>query len=125
MKIDSNLLRLPLVVVTCLLVFTACDDGGRNALDRSADAFGALAQRSGDSLVPGGEARLKERVSTALAAERGVDSNAIAVTVNRKGEVKLEGVVPAEQIIRADIVVRKVAGVTEVINALQPGAPRS
>jgi hyperosmotically inducible protein len=69
--------------------------------------------------------QLKERVSSALAASRGVDANAISVTVNRKGEVKLDGVVPADQIIRADIIVRKVAGVTEVINALQPEAALS
>jgi hyperosmotically inducible protein len=125
MKIFLDLLRIPLVLATCMVVFAACSDGSGNALDRRAVAAGALNQGSGGSFVPGGDAQLKERVSTALAASPSVDANAIAVTVNRKGEVKLDGVVPADQIIRADIIVRKVAGVTEVINALQPEAPLS
>ena len=125
MKIFLDLLRIPLVLATCMVVFAACSDGSGNPLDRRAVAAGALSQGSSGSFVPGGDAQLKERVSTALAAGHGVDANAIAVTVNRKGEVKLDGVVPADQIIRADIIVRKVAGVTEVINALQPEAPHS
>lgn len=67
---------------------------------------------------------LKTRVVEALRQDSSLHTDSMIVTV-REGEVKLNGVVPAEQITRADSVVRKVDGVRVVINALRPTTPSS
>ncbi|MBV5285610.1 MAG: BON domain-containing protein [Methyloversatilis discipulorum] len=67
---------------------------------------------------------LKTRVVDALRQDSSLNTDSMIVTV-REGEVKLNGVVPAEQITRADSVVRKVDGVRVVINALRPTTPSS
>ena len=67
---------------------------------------------------------LKTRVVEALRQDSSLNTDSMIVTV-REGEVKLNGVVPAEQITRADTVVRKVDGVRVVINALRPTTPSS
>lgn len=70
------------------------------------------------------EAALPGRIKQALKADSQVNVEAISVTVN-KGQVTLNGNVPADQIIRADTIARSVPGVKEVINALQPTLPPS
>ncbi|TDN55915.1 BON domain-containing protein [Azoarcus indigens] len=67
---------------------------------------------------------LRARVNAALGADSRVQASAITVTVAR-GQVTLDGLVPADQITRADAIAREVAGVEEVINALRPAMPAS
>jgi osmotically-inducible protein OsmY len=67
------------------------------------------------------DAELKSRVNAALTADGHLQAEAITVTV-KKGEVTLAGVVPVEQIARADDVARRINGVAVVINALRGAA---
>jgi osmotically-inducible protein OsmY len=64
------------------------------------------------------------RIEQALTADKGIDAAAVSMTVN-KGGGPLNGTVPADQITRIDAMVREVAGVKIVINALRPIMPAS
>jgi hyperosmotically inducible periplasmic protein len=70
------------------------------------------------------DVELKSRVNAALTADGHLQAGAITVTV-KKGEVTLAGVVPADQITRADEVARRINGVAVVINALRSAVPAS
>ena len=74
------------------------------------------------TLNPLDDAALPGRIRQALKADNRINVDAISVTVSQ-GQVTLNGNVPADQIIRADTIVRGVSGVKEVINALQPVSP--
>jgi osmotically-inducible protein OsmY len=67
---------------------------------------------------------LVTRIKQALMADKRIDAAAISIGA-AKGQVTLNGTVPAEQINRIDATVREVAGVKIVINALRPTPPAS
>jgi hyperosmotically inducible protein len=69
------------------------------------------------------DAVLTTRVKSTLLAKSDLNAGDISVT-SSGGQVTLTGQVPAEQITRADTVVRAVDGVVEVINALTPLPPQ-
>ena len=100
-----------------LLGLAACGDG----LEREvrAETQGPRAR-----LLRIDDAELKSRVAEALTADRQLQADAITVTV-KKGEVTLAGVVPPEQIMRADEIARRISGVALVINALRSATPAS
>ena len=106
-----------LVLATCgaaALSLPACGEGIERTTQGSASRS-HLQQQVDD-------AELKSRVNAALTEDGHLQANAITVTV-KKGEVTLAGVVPVEQIARADEVARRINGVAVVINALRGAAP--
>ncbi|ANQ84939.1 BON domain-containing protein [Azoarcus olearius] len=113
--------RIPLALAcAATLVLAAC--GEPSGVERGVTT---AAENGGSPLtVRADDAALKARVNAALAADEKVEAKAITVTVNR-GEVKLDGVVPADQITRADAIARDISGVQVVINALRPAQPSS
>lgn len=121
----KRILSRALWATACICALNAC---GEPPADAPPDDVLAPRSSLGDEPLSGAEAvddsALKARVAAALKTEGGVDPAAITITVAR-GEVKLNGVVPAEQIVRADALVRKVDGVKVVINALRPATPSS
>lgn len=114
MKVPSIALALAALAAIAL---PACD--GRSAVERA-----PTAKEASRPLVRADDATLKARVNAALSADGHVQASAITVTVNR-GEVTLDGVVPADQITRADAIARDITGVQVVINALRPAMPSS
>lgn len=101
-----------------LPLFTACND--RQAADPTTAA--PATEPAAEAKVADGV--LGSRVKAALAADGRINAGAISVAV-ANGQVTLDGIVPADQITRADAVARSVAGVVEVINALEPALPGS
>ena len=105
--------------VAVAVALPACRDG--NALeyyDSAASEFGHLGRVRVD------DDELKARVDAALTADGHIKAGAITVSA-RKGEVTMIGVVPVEQIFRADAIARDIPGVSVVINALPPALPVS
>lgn len=112
------LLRWVWLATLGALVLTGCgrppEEPGRDPLT-SRESPRQAADALDDAALPG-------RIRQALKADSKINVDAISITVS-KGQVTLNGNVPADQIIRADTIVRGVPGVKEVINALQPTLP--
>jgi hyperosmotically inducible protein len=121
MKSSRILLAAALVVVAALPACQDIDRIDRNALEYS-DTLGA--SEYGYPTMARVDDELKARVDAALSADGGIQAGAITVSA-RKGEVTLSGVVPPEQIFRADAIAREIPGVSLVINALRPVLPVS
>lgn len=94
------------------LALTGCDSRNQPVDPLAPQEKAGKTREAEDPTLPG-------RINQALLADSSINSRAISVTTD-KGQVTLNGSVPAEQIIRADAIVRGVTGVKEVINALQP-----
>ena len=108
-----NVIRIASTLV-CLATLNACGpsvDAGKTAL-ASADSAGRAVD----------DAMLTTRVKAALVENKSVEGGAISVSSER-GRVRLAGAVPADQIPRAEAIVRRVEGVVEVVNVLTPRAP--
>jgi hyperosmotically inducible protein len=122
MKSSRILLAAALVVVAALPACQDIDRIDRNALEYS-DTLGA-SEYGYPTMARVDDDELKARVDAALSADGGIQAGAITVSA-RKGEVTLSGVVPPEQIFRADAIAREIPGVSLVINALRPVLPVS
>jgi len=103
----------------CSLALTGCGD--KIQTEEGPTSVTETARRAPE---PMNDEVLKARVNAALGADSRVQASAISVTVAR-GQVTLDGSVPADQITRADAIAREVTGVEEVINALRPVMPAS
>lgn len=107
-----------ILAVAGLPLFAACSDRQATEPTMAAPGNPPVAEAKVSDEVIG------SRVKAALAADGRINAGAITVAVT-KGQVKLDGIVPADQIARADTVARSVAGVEEVINALEAALPGS
>ncbi|MCR6666020.1 MULTISPECIES: BON domain-containing protein [Methyloversatilis] len=106
------------------LVFAGCGERPDAPPADSATVLEPSRPSTAEAVPAPADGVLKTRVVEALRQDSSLNTDSMIVTV-REGEVKLNGVVPAEQITRADTVVRKVDGVRVVINALRPTTPSS
>jgi hyperosmotically inducible protein len=122
--------RLPKLTAVCLTVaLAACGPAPSGGTTSSGAAgTGQPASPAAAQPHPGSAGRavddavLTTRVKSTLLAESSLNAGDISVS-SSSGQVTLSGTVPAEQIARADAIVRKVDGVSEVINALTPKTP--
>ncbi|MBC7207827.1 MAG: BON domain-containing protein [Methyloversatilis sp.] len=113
-----------LVPVLAALAFAGCGERPEAPPADSATVLEPSRPATAEAVPAPADGVLKTRVVQALRQDSSLNTDSMIVTV-REGEVKLNGVVPAEQITRADSVVRKVDGVRVVINALRPTTPSS
>lgn len=112
-----------LILLTAAIALAAALPACRDSNARGV-SFGASGIENHEPLHVRIDRELKARVDAALDADGNIKAEAITVCI-RKGAVTLIGVVPPEQIIRADLIARHIPGVRAVTNALRPVLPVS
>lgn len=109
-----------------LVGLAGCNKADQTAADRSAAApsgntAAQTASRVGQAID---DTTITTKVKAELLAEKDVNGSDISVDT-KQGQVVLSGTVPAAQIARAEAIARKVDGVREVVNQLQPASAPS